>query len=1225
MAHSVMISATILIMANLSESKHSRKMKRILFLISAALFLLSYQGHCQTITDTGTLRSALNADIVTNGSKLITASKLNRVMNGILNTMHSYGVDSAYIINPDTLVLTRRGGYSNYKIKLPGLGSGAESDPTVSGAAKAIVNGDTTNWSTAYRKRLSNLSFDSASKILTVTLSDGTEFKDTINIVGGGGGGTTNLGQSRTSTTYTVTSSSGVPTTLQPADNSNAGVLTSNQKKLLDTLANPDSVRLYRKPGSDSVFLCVKPYPYTLESCKFQYKDTLGSGSGGSGDVVGPSSATDGQLVKQNGTTGKVVNNYTGTGYVKTSTGVPSPVTTIPNADIVSFKTYPAESQIGTIYEKDNFTEIDLAQDFQGVGGDVFSLSSGKIRSVSSTVAWTTYGRFLPYRPTLLPKWSFTVEYTIVSALAGNVGMGPAIRSNNVNGANFGYMSYLSASSSTATPHLAKEDGTSDQTGTTFTISVGDKIRMVLSFDETVMTLTAQNLTTSSAVSTVTKTFVATTTPYVPNTGTLGFSNFSGTYDISYLKFSSTATKNPTLAIAADSKGQIFAGTFANRFPNLLNTNYPTTLNYSGGGDQLKDFLDKKIEVMNLNPEQWWIILGSNDLRYGSSLTTTLNRLATIDSWFKGTQTRVYYSVIPEDSTAGHAGIGLTAFKNYMASLYASQYIDLWTNFSTTNVLKAIYNSGDDVHPNATAHTDIAAAAVSSGLITTISANRRTNFNTSGKNIALTGDQISIVPWGKNNVLRVDDSSRLAPSMIYHDVNKIVVSPNLSAATAFTGALATFDGSVATKGNNGAIIWADRTSANYFAAYSNNDELTFTYNGAAIGPYLGGSGRLKIGTGGTAIAIKGALNINLPYTFTANTDGVALNIEDVTYTSPTGGFATFNGNYVGIPTINAAAAASFTDATSLTLGGAPVAGTNMTLVNRYTFRVLGGNSTFNGNVGIAANGYLNFNTTLGTSGYGVRDNSGTMEYKNSGGAWAAFSSGGGITGTLTSGRIPYATGTSTVADNSNFLWDNTNQRLSIGTTTAVGHLNVGGNVTWSGSQAGLQAYFLGATYNDNTTATSGTAAGSANPILIGAPTFTATNTGVIQPNAYTMYISKPIAGTNVTIQQNRALIVEGLQTTSFYVQVNGATDANYTITSDDYYINLPTITANRTVTLPASPGSGRKLIIKNKNSAGFAWQFSTAVKDGADASVTNLVNDTVYELIFDGTDWNIVN
>jgi hypothetical protein len=49
------------------------------------------------------------------------------------------------------------------------------------------------------------------------------------------------------------------------------------------------------------------------------------------------------------------------------------------------------------------------------------------------------------------------------------------------------------------------------------------------------------------------------------------------------------------------------------------------------------------------------------------------------------------------------------------------------------------------------------------------------------------------------------------------------------------------------------------------------------------------------------------------------------------------------------------------------------------------------------------------------------------------------------------------------------------------------------------------------------------------------------------------------------------------------------------------------------------------LILKIKTALGFTWQFSTAVKDGADASVTNLVNDTVYELIFDGTDWNIEN
>ena len=41
------------------------------------------------------------------------------------------------------------------------------------------------------------------------------------------------------------------------------------------------------------------------------------------------------------------------------------------------------------------------------------------------------------------------------------------------------------------------------------------------------------------------------------------------------------------------------------------------------------------------------------------------------------------------------------------------------------------------------------------------------------------------------------------------------------------------------------------------------------------------------------------------------------------------------------------------------------------------------------------NRYLNFNTLSGSLGYGFRDNSGTMQFKNSGGSWADIGSGGG--------------------------------------------------------------------------------------------------------------------------------------------------------------------------------------------------------------------------------------
>ncbi len=44
----------------------------------------------------------------------------------------------------------------------------------------------------------------------------------------------------------------------------------------------------------------------------------------------------------------------------------------------------------------------------------------------------------------------------------------------------------------------------------------------------------------------------------------------------------------------------------------------------------------------------------------------------------------------------------------------------------------------------------------------------------------------------------------------------------------------------------------------------------------------------------------------------------------------------------------------------------------------------------NGNIGIAAGGYLNFGSTDGASGYGIRDSAGVIQYKHAGGSWTKF-------------------------------------------------------------------------------------------------------------------------------------------------------------------------------------------------------------------------------------------
>lgn len=57
--------------------------------------------------------------------------------------------------------------------------------------------------------------------------------------------------------------------------------------------------------------------------------------------------------------------------------------------------------------------------------------------------------------------------------------------------------------------------------------------------------------------------------------------------------------------------------------------------------------------------------------------------------------------------------------------------------------------------------------------------------------------------------------------------------------------------------------------------------------------------------------------------------------------------------------------------------------------------------------------YLNFNLISGSTGYGFRDNAGTMEYKNSSGAWAAIVSGGTV-GPGIANEIAYFDTTTTV-------------------------------------------------------------------------------------------------------------------------------------------------------------------------------------------------------------------
>lgn len=87
--------------------------------------------------------------------------------------------------------------------------------------------------------------------------------------------------------------SNGTGNNLGFATSVNAGAESPDHFKQLDSLRRfSDSIRITRKPGTDSVFIGVTPVNTGVETLTFQYRDTLGTGGGGgitdaTGDATG--------------------------------------------------------------------------------------------------------------------------------------------------------------------------------------------------------------------------------------------------------------------------------------------------------------------------------------------------------------------------------------------------------------------------------------------------------------------------------------------------------------------------------------------------------------------------------------------------------------------------------------------------------------------------------------------------------------------------------------------------------------------------------------------------------------------------------------------------------------------------------------------------------------------------------------------------------------------------
>jgi len=106
---------------------------------------------------------------------------------------------------------------------------------------------------------------------------------------------------------------------------------------------------------------------------------------------------------------------------------------------------------------------------------------------------------------------------------------------------------------------------------------------------------------------------------------------------------------------------------------------------------------------------------------------------------------------------------------------------------------------------------------------------------------------------------------------------------------------------------------------------------------------------------------------------------------------------------------------------------------------------------------LPASEYLNFGGTQGSGGYGIRDNSGTMEYKNSGGSWTAIGSGG----SFTSKARAHRSGDQTIP---NETW--TKVQLDVEDYDVAGEFDNTTNYRFTATSAGYYLVTAAATFSD---------------------------------------------------------------------------------------------------------------------------------------------------------------
>lgn len=283
--------------------------------------------------------------------------------------------------------------------------------------------------------------------------------------------------------------------------------------------------------------------------------------------------------------------------------------------------------------------------------------------------------------------------------------------------------------------------------------------------------------------------------------------------------------------------------------------------------------------------------------------------------------------------------------------------------------------------------------------------------------------------------------------------------------------------------------------------------------------------------------------------------------------------------------------------------------------------------------------YLNFNTTVGVNGYGIRDNGGTMQFRNFGGSWTDFGSGGGG-GTVTSvasadGSITVTNPTTTVdlavvkapilSTARTIGGVSFNGSANITVATATGGFTISGgdlalganNITMTGSLGATGARLTKGWFTDLqvTNAIAGSITGNAATVT------NATLTTALTVNTGTLTLTANAANTSVLTIGAGAVSVSGANTGDQTITLTGAvtgsgtgsfattlaTPGTLTVSSANSNITAHT----HAITSSSAPGAVASLLATD--SSGIIGSTGTRIVKiwATDLTVTNNITGSI--------------